>query len=880
MKIPLCTRKNIAKISLLLLAMAITSCDTLKRVGNDELLVTKNIIYTDSVKVTDEDIRNLIIQEPNSTLLGYPLRLNLYNLAKVNPDSSFQNWLHRKEKREQRLINMLSKKQIKRLRESFLVKGLSTWLKKIGEASAVLDTSKTRKTLERLNGYYGSKGYFNNDTTYEIDSTVRKQRAEVTYKINLGEPYMVDSVSHKISSKPIDSIYQLHTEASFVKAGKQFDLVDFNAERKRLSSIFRNNGVYNFQESSITYDIIRDTSKLENDRKMDIELNIDDLKKRNENTLTTSEYKVYRFDKINIYTDYLFNGKGAEQQSIRYKDYTIFYNGKLRYKPKTLANAIFFEKDSVYREIDRVRTYRQINNLNVFKYPNITPVPDSTNTHLTANIYLAARPKYSFRTDLDVTHSNIQQVGLGFSPTLQARNLFKGAENLSVSGRLNVGASRDPNIIDNRFFNILEFGADVNLDFPRIWFPFINTNKLIPSYTLPRTRVSLGSSFQRNIGLDKQTFNTILGYNWMPSDFKKNNVELLNIQYVRNVKPEQFFNVYRNTYERLDKIANDYDEPGEYDDAQFPDLAIFFEETDAPNSPRLIREDNDPDTPVGTAGFINAVQNQGLIPASQDAYRQVVRIEERRRRLTENNLIFASNYTFNKNNRNGITDNSFYQFRWKLESAGNLLSGLSYLIPFNQNTDNNLLVFGVPYSQYIKTEFDYIKYWDLKYSNVLAFRSFFGIAVPYGNSNNIPFVRSYFAGGSNDNRAWYPYSLGPGKTETINDFNEANLKIALNLEYRFPIVGDINGALFADAGNIWNIFDNVDDSDATFNGLNSLADIALGTGFGLRYDFTYFLFRMDLGFKTYNPAEEPSKRWFRDYNFANSVLQIGINYPF
>jgi outer membrane protein assembly factor BamA len=216
----------------------------------------------------------------------------------------------------------------------------------------------------------------------------------------------------------------------------------------------------------------------------------------------------------------------------------------------------------------------------------------------------------------------------------------------------------------------------------------------------------------------------------------------------------------------------------------------------------------------------------------------------------------------------------------KFESAGNLLSALSYIVPFNQNSNETLLVFGVPYSQYIKTEFDYIKYWDLTRSNVLAFRSFFGIAIPYGNSDNIPFVRSYFAGGSNDNRAWNPYSLGPGKTDEINDFNEANLKIALNLEYRFPVVGDIKGAIFADAGNIWNVFDNEDDPDKTFNGLQSLEDIALGSGFGIRYDFTYFLIRVDLGFKTYNPAEESSKRWFRDYNFANSVLQIGINYPF
>lgn len=854
------------KIYLVLLALTIGSCNTLKRVDDDEHLLTKNTIYANAEKVSDDNMKSLIIQTPNSMVLGYPFRLNLYNLAKKDPDSSYQHWLHKKEKREQRLTKVLSKKQVDRLGESFLVKGLSEWLKKIGEAPVVLDTLKARKSLERLSAYYGSKGYFNNDTTYEIDSTQKKKTAEVAYKIDLGEPYMVDSLTRKIASPAIDSIYQLNTEESYVRLGEQFDLANFNLERERLTAIFRNSGIHNFQESSIGYDIERDTVKDNTDKKMNVELNIDNLRIRNDSTITSAEYKVHTFDQINIYTDYLFENGDSEQKFVQYGDYTIFYKNKLRFKPKTLVNAVFFEKDSVYRDLDKLHTYRQLTNLNVFKYPNITLEADGEEDLLTANIYLAPRPKYSLGTDFNITHSNIQNVGLAFSPSLQARNLFKGAENLSLSGRLNIGSSNDPNIIDNRFFNILEFGADLNLNIPRIWFPIINTNKIIPSYTLPTTRISLGSSFQQNIGLDKQTFNTILGYNWTPSDFEKKSIDLLNIAFVRNVKPEQFFNVYRNTYNALDDVADSYENN--------PDLGDLYEPTPGTEGDfRLI-------VPEGTDGFIDQVINDNLIPVDSEDYVEVVRIDERRNRLTENNLIFASNYSFTKNNRNGLTDNNFYQFRFKVESAGNFLAGIANIIPFNKSEQGDLLVFGVPFSQYVKTEFDFVKYWDLSHSNVLAFRSFFGIAIPYGNSDNIPFVRSYFAGGSNDNRAWYPYSLGPGSTNAINDFNEANLKLAFNLEYRFRIVGDINGALFADAGNIWNVFDNVDDPAAKFDGFSSLKDIALGSGFGLRYDFTYFLFRVDLGFKTYNPAEELSKRWFRDYNFANSVLQIGINYPF
>jgi outer membrane protein assembly factor BamA len=90
----------------------------------------------------------------------------------------------------------------------------------------------------------------------------------------------------------------------------------------------------------------------------------------------------------------------------------------------------------------------------------------------------------------------------------------------------------------------------------------------------------------------------------------------------------------------------------------------------------------------------------------------------------------------------------------------------------------------------------------------------------------------------------------------------------------------VNGALFIDAGNIWNVFDNVTDEKAIFKGIQSLKEIAVGSGFGLRYDFNFFVVRLDFGFKTYNPAELAAKKWFRDYNFSNGVVNIGINYPF
>jgi len=861
MKVFLGLMRNGAKIGLLPLMLSIAGCNTLKKVEDGELLLTKNTILADGKKIKNEAIINLISQKPNSDLLGYPLRLNLYNLAKENPDSLFQDWLHRKEKREKRLNSFLSRKQVNRLKESFLVKGASGFLKKIGEPPVVIDTVQTQKSVDSLKAYYNSKGYFNNTGTFNILKGKRKKRAEIEYLITLNNPFFIDTLQKNISAPELDSIYDGTANQSLIKNGDQFDLSNFTKERERLTALFRNSGVYNFQESSINYDIVRDTSRLANDQSMDVQLNIQ--RPRNANDSAIQTYKIHRFKKIDIYADYQLGRNPDSIKHIDHEDYTIYYYDKLKYRPRALANAIFFEKDSIYRDLDRIRTYRQITNLNTFKYPSIIDSVVDGNK-LVSKIYLAPRPKLSLSLDFDVTHSNIQQLGTTFGTSVIIRNVFGGAETLNISARGSIGLLSDSNPSLSNGTVTSELGGDINITFPRIWFP-LNTKKIIPNYMLPQSRFLVGTNFQKNIGLDKQSFNTVLSYSWFPTNSLRNSIELMNVEFVRNVNPVNFYNVYRNTYARLDGIADGIQNDPEY--------ASFFEKATNPDDPLQLK------VPNGANNFVRAVLSDE-ISLDQEQRNDVNSIEERRQRLTENNLIFASNYTFSKNSKVDISDNDFYQFRMKLESAGNLLSVLQGIAPYNKNDDDQLLVFGVPFSQYFKTELDYIRHWEVGNSKVIAFRSFLGMAIPYGNSKSIPFVRSYFAGGSNDNRAWNAYELGPGSTKNINDFNEANLKLAFNLEYRFPIAGNIKGAFFADAGNIWNVFDSEDNTDAIFNGFSSLGDLALGTGLGLRYDFAYFVFRLDLGFKTYNPVEELSKRWFSGYTLSDAVFNIGINYPF
>ncbi len=571
-------------------------------------------------------------------------------------------------------------------------------------------------------------------------------------------------------------------------------------------------------------------------------------------------FKQYKISQVNIYTDATGSKiKPTINDSVTYNGYNLYATGKLKYRPKAITDAVFVSKGNLFSDIRTTVTSRYLSNLRVFNYPSIQYEVDPRDTignSLIANIYLVPRKKYSFGYSLDVTHSNIQDFGIQGTTSVTIRNVFNGAETLEIAARGNIGSSTSFANPNDTFFNVSEYGADMKLSFPRIVFP-LKTEKIIPKNMIPVTTLSLGYAKQQNIGLDKENFTGAFSYNWNPKRFYSARFDLFNIQYVKNLFPENYFRVYSSSYGALNDIAQQY----------------------ASGNPEYFNGDNlEPER--GTLNFINDALNTNAFPLTPSQVRTVRSIEERRKRLTENNLIFASSLSYSRTTKTDLQDNDFYTFRTKIESAGNFLALVARLSKQLENQNGNNTIFDIEYSQYLKGEFEYIKHWDLSRKKVLAMRAFAGIAVPYGNSNSIPFSRSYFAGGSNDNRGWQSYSLGPGSSGGINDFNEANMKLAYSTELRFNLFGDLHSAIFVDVGNIWNVFDNIEDERYTFNGLHSLQDIAVGSGFGLRYDFNFFVVRLDVGFKTYDPAVTNGSRWFKDYNFGNSVLNIGINYPF
>ena len=752
------------------------------------------------------------------------------------------------------MINFYSKKQVNRIASNYI--GFNNWIQKTGNAPTIIDEKLLKKTTNILERYYASFGWFNAKAVYEITYNENK-RASVTYHVKKHTPYNIGTITDSIKSPVVDSLFQLTKKNSFIKTNKQYASVDFNKERDRINEEFRNSGLYYFDQSYIEFE----ADSVNTNHKVNITYLIPDRKIRKNDTTRTESFKVHYINDIHIITDFNFKNKNLKlKDSAFFNGYHLYSYEQLKFFPKSITDAVAISPRGIFKDRERSLTYKQINDLKIFKYPKITYTKDpkdSTGTGLIATVLLTPRKKYSFSVDFDAFTSTIQQFGIGFKASFTIRNVFKRAEILEISAKGRVGASKDAGDDSSGFFNNSDVGADMKLSFPRIIFPF-KTEKIIPKYMSPSTAASIGFTNQNNIGLDRQNINLIYNYRWKPVEMRTNQVDLLNIQFVRNLNPENYYNVYTSSYNSLNQIAID--------------TGFDFEDDTAP------LELNIPDE---TQEFIIlALNDDNYLDISQEQQNEVKSIAERQKRLSENNLIFAANYTWTKDTRENLKDNKFYRLRLKAESSGALLQGISSTANLKKDQFGSYLIGDVAFSQYIKIEAEYIKHWDFSHNNIFAFRSFAGIAIPYGNSNSIPFTRSYFAGGSNDNRGWQAYKLGPGSSGGNLDFNEANLKIAFNSEYRFKLFGDFNGALFVDGGNIWNALDSEIDPQKTFTSIKDLEDIAISSGFGLRYDFGFFVIRLDLGFKTYDPAYKKGERWFKDYNFGNTVYNIGINYPF
>ncbi|MBP6180586.1 BamA/TamA family outer membrane protein [Flavobacterium sp.] len=259
-------------------------------------------------------------------------------------------------------------------------------------------------------------------------------------------------------------------------------------------------------------------------------------------------------------------------------------------------------------------------------------------------------------------------------------------------------------------------------------------------------------------------------------------------------------------------------------------------------------------------------------------------------KVIKKQLIFGPTYSYTYTNTLEKRRKNTFYYKATIDLAGNI-AGLA--TGANLKKGDTIKLFDVPFSQFIKIENDFRHYLKLGPDSQLASRIIVGAGFAYGNSNELPFIKQFFIGGTNSLRAFRARSIGPGTYDgstTASSFladQSGDLKLELNTEYRAKIYGLVKGALFLDAGNIWLLKDNPEKPGAQFS-KKFMNELAVGTGAGLRFDFSFLILRTDLAFPIRKPYLPDGQRWVLDQiSFGNSlwrkenlVFNLAIGYPF
>ncbi len=259
----------------------------------------------------------------------------------------------------------------------------------------------------------------------------------------------------------------------------------------------------------------------------------------------------------------------------------------------------------------------------------------------------------------------------------------------------------------------------------------------------------------------------------------------------------------------------------------------------------------------------------------------------------QDHLIMRMGYNFYRTNKAemnvlqmGRFQRNVFTIRANAETAGNLLYGLSHLTGQKADADGSYKAMGIRYSQYFKADADYsfTHYFDHRQS--VAFHVGAGVAVPYGNSDVLPFEKRFYSGGANSVRGWGVRTLGPGSYDSNNNLSKfiyqcGDIRFDVNLEYRAKLFWVVELGLFMDAGNIWTIKNYEDQPGGVFKFNKFYEQIAAAYGAGIRLDFKYFLVRVDMGMKAHNPASGQEHWPLLHPRFKrDSEFHFSVGYPF
>jgi len=801
---------NLNYTVLLIALLMLTACSNTKYLQKHQSLYT-----TVSVKVKGEglvaaerqDIRSslasksLMLQQPNTKFMGTRIKTFLYN-QKYNEKKS--NWFWNL---------MLAPRNL--------------------EAPVLYDSAKTKESVKRMVSYLNNQGYFYATASYT--EKIKRQKATVTYQINTGKNFIVNNVYFDVQDSAILKLVKASQQFSLIKKNTPYKQESLISERERLMRLAKDAGYYKFSRDAIEFEIdtlhkalfrnplnpFEGISNIFSERKgmekptMDITVRI----KNPEDTLTA--WELYRIDSIYVYPDFPLSANPADPSFKTDTRKYITIRSRSEYlRPRVLSRSVLLRKDDLFSQQQQTNTINRLYDLNVWNSISLQyrEKKDTTNK-LDAYLFLTPKRKQELGVNFEVSTSSDYLIGSGISFNYRHLNLNRSANQLTVS--LNAGVETIRDQLDNFVVQAKQFGAQVDLTFPRFIAPFqIRQN----NRSSMRTRLTAGFDYLSRIDRFKiSNINASFGYEWNETAYKRWIVKPISLNYVGVSLDPNF----------RDTVVN-----------KNPYLKRSFE-------PAFIGGEN----------------------------------------IT---FIFSNNDIFHKRH------NSY--FRANLEESGLWLNGINSLAGTISGHRSDLeSVTGLTISNYIKLEADYRHYWNFNMHASLATRVYAGVGVPYSKSQVLPYIRQFTAGGPMSIRAWRLRTLGPGSYKDSSQIAQifpdqtGDMKLEGNIELRFDLIrmfkGTINlkGATFLDIGNIWMMSKDPARPGSEFHLSTLYNDLAVGTGAGLRLDFSYFLVRLDWGIPLKVPYytgqrhgwyisewDLADKQWRRD----NIIWNIAIGYPF
>ncbi|MBK7214874.1 MAG: BamA/TamA family outer membrane protein [Bacteroidales bacterium] len=691
---------------------------------------------------------------------------------------------------------------------------------KYGTAPVILDSNQIINSELNIRLYLKNKGFYHPTISHRIKfSKLWKSRASVTYNIKAGTPCVVSGIHYSLPDAEIASFFYQDTSTSLLKLGMIYDTYRLDDERDRVSSALRQQGYFNFSKSNISY--LVDTVN----QKADVTLVIENLTKYSQSSSDSSSVsKIPRYFIRNLYIQPNFEQNSLSTVAQDTLVYTFGKNadGIDPQKFYFLQSGRSRLNPSVLSNTISLRTgqaYDQEMVTQSYKRLISLPVIRSANITLSPADSANTEGKRWLDCMVKLTRNPVNLLSLGTEGTNSAGSLGMGV-NILYQNR-NIFRRAETFRLKINSGAELQGTLSQSGNEKKLWVFNALESGIETGIDIPRLLLPFPILKPDRTQLTRTSITAGFGFETRP-DYSR----------------------------RISTFS------GSYQWSSSP----WFRHIFTPLELNFVRIEKD----SAFNAYLNSLTDPQFIGQYND------------------HLLTMIRYSLIYSNQSEIKQKNLFFLRLNAETSGNMFRLLDQSGNQQLPEGGYYERFGVRYAQYIRFDVDYRKYWKQGDAQTLAFRIMGGSGIPYGNSDGIPFEKSFWLGGANDMRGWKLRSLGPGgfTNDSVRYDRTGDLMAYTSLEYRFPIYSFLNGGLFADAGNIWLRKENSDFPDGNIDFGHLGKQIALDAGFGFRFDFSFFIFRLDWALRLKNPQLE--SQWFQpeDFRLRKAVWNFGIGYPF